>query len=172
MNYHNITKDDMNNGSGLRVVLWLSGCSHRCNGCHNPQTWDSKSGILFDDEAKQELFKELEKDHLDGITLSGGDPLNCANIEDVSSLIKDIKELFPSKTIWLYTGYTIDEIYNNIKCTNNICISDIMENIDVLVDGKFIEDLKDVNYHWAGSTNQRVIDVQKSTKDNIILYKE
>ena len=95
MNYHNITKDDMLNGEGLRVVLWLSGCTHRCPGCHNPQTWDVTSGIPFDAEAKAEIFTELDKDYISGITFSGGDPLHPSSINEVGQLIKEIKERYP-----------------------------------------------------------------------------
>ena len=97
----------MNNGSGLRVVLWLSGCNHHCKNCQNPQTWDVNSGILFDKSAKEELFRELGKDYISGITLTGGDPLHENNLDEVISLIKEIRERFPSKTIWLYTGYVV-----------------------------------------------------------------
>ena len=93
MNYHNITKDDMLNGEGLRVVLWLSGCTHRCPGCHNPQTWDVTSGIPFDAEAKAEIFTELDKDYISGITFSGGDPLHPSSINEVGQLIKELKNV-------------------------------------------------------------------------------
>lgn len=111
MRYHNITKDDMLNGQGLRVVLWCSGCSHRCPECQNPITWDPNCGLLFDEEAKKEIFEELSKDYISGITFSGGDPLHEANLSEVLSLIKEIKEKFPEKNIWLYTGYTWENIF-------------------------------------------------------------
>lgn len=158
MNYHNITKDDMKNGDGLRVVLWVSGCNHHCKGCHNPQTWDTESGIHFDENAKQELFEELDKDYISGITFSGGDPLMPCNRECVGSLIQEITTKYPTKTIWLYTGY----LYEEIKDLPYI------KNIDVLVDGEFKLDLKDNNAHWVGSTNQRVINVKKTIANNTI----
>jgi anaerobic ribonucleoside-triphosphate reductase activating protein len=150
MRYHNITKDDMLNGDGLRVVLWLSGCAHGCYKCQNPVTWDPNGGLLFDEEAKQELFKELEKSYISGITFSGGDPLFPGNREDVFALIKEVKEQFPGKTIWLYTGYLWDEI-KDLEC---------VKYLDVLVDGKFIYEQLDNTLQWKGSANQRVIDVQ------------
>ena len=110
MNYHNITKDDMLNGEGLRVVLWVSGCSHHCKNCHNPITWDPEDGLLFDEAAKEEIFEELSKPYISGITLSGGDPLFCSNRAAISELVKEIKAKFPDKTIWLYTGYTWEAI--------------------------------------------------------------
>lgn len=149
MNYHNITKDDMLNGDGLRVVLWVSGCHHKCNGCQNPQTWDYKSGIEFGECAKQEIFNELQKDYISGITFSGGDPLNYHNIVEVVKLCDEIREKYPEKTIWLYTGYKFEEICGAI-----------LNRIDVLVDGKFEEEKEDIKYPWAGSTNQKVINLK------------
>ena len=110
MRYHNITKDDMLNGDGLRVVLWVAGCSHCCKDCHNPVTWDPNGGLYFDESAKAELFEELKKDYVSGITFSGGDPLHIANVNDVTELSKEIRETFPEKTIWLYTGSTWEEV--------------------------------------------------------------
>ena len=110
LRYHDITKDSMVNGEGVRVVLWLSGCNHHCKGCHNPITWDINGGIEFDEEAKKELFNELSKDYISGITLSGGDPFHPDNISGVNELVLEIKDKFPDKNIWVYTGYTWDEL--------------------------------------------------------------
>lgn len=159
MRYHNITKDDMLNGDGLRAVLWLSGCEHACKGCHNPITWDENGGIEFDNTARNELFDLLEKDYISGVTLSGGDPLHPANINEVGLLINEIKETFPEKSIWLYTGYKWDDIK----------MLPFVKNIDVLVDGEFVEELKDEKLHWKGSSNQNVIDVKKSLKEGQIV---
>lgn len=160
MKYQNITHDDLLNGKGLRVVLWVSGCAHHCKGCHNPITWDPNNGLEFDESAKQEIFNELSNDYIAGITFSGGDPLYPDNAPEVLNLASEIKELFPSKNIWLYTGYTLEEILEH-----NLDISDI----DVLVDGRFIERLKDDKLQWVGSSNQRIIDVPKSLKLNQIV---
>lgn len=166
MNYHNITCPDMNNGDGLRVVLWLSGCSHHCKGCQNPQTWNSESGILFDNDAKQELFDDLEKDYISGITFSGGDPLFYKNIIPVLHLCMEIRSIYgTNKTIWLYTGYTFEEILNS----DNRNMKRVLVNTDVLVDGKYQEDLRNIELPWVGSSNQRVIDVQASLKHNKII---
>lgn len=159
MNYHNITKDDMLNGEGLRVVLWLAGCSHHCPGCHNPQTWDVNSGIPFDLAAKKEIFNELEKDYISGITLSGGDPLHPSLINEVGQLVNEIKAKYPHKTIWLYTGFQFEDIKT----------IDFIESIDVIVDGRFEIDLLDPQLHWKGSANQRVIAVQPSLTFNTIV---
>ena len=161
MKYHNITKDDMLNGDGLRVVLWVSGCSHKCKGCHNAVTWDENVGLDFDESAKNELFAELEKDYVSGITFSGGDPLFHSNRECVGKLINEINEKFSDKTIWLYTGYTWEDIKD----------LDFIKHVDVLVDGRFEEDKKDVNLFWKGSSNQRVINVKSTLQSgNVVLH--
>ena len=154
MRYHNITKDDMLNGDGLRVVLWVAGCSHCCKECHNPITWDPDGGLLFDQAAKQEIFEQLEKDYISGITFSGGDPLHSANRLDVRNLMEEIKGKFPEKTIWLCTGYDWEEIWHY----------PMMKYVDVVVDGEFKIDLKDTKLLWKGSSNQRVIEVQETLK--------
>ena len=156
MNYHMIRTDDMLNGDGLRVVVFLAMCDHHCLGCHNPETWNGYGSKLFDEEAKNMVYAELDKDYISGITLSGGDPLNEANIDDVLELIKDIRIKYPNKTVWLYTGFSWEQIVSNIKLYN------IARLCDVVVDGRFIQELADVNYPWAGSTNQRVIDINKT----------
>ena len=161
MQYHNITKDDMLNGDGLRVVLWVAGCGHACPGCHNPITWDENGGLPFDEAAKEEIFTELAKDYVSGVTFSGGDPIYPANREQVGALAREVHARFPEKTIWLYTGYRWEEI----------SALPLMQYIDVLVDGKFIADLKDTKLHWKGSFNQRIIDVQKSLQSSsLYLY--
>ena len=173
----------MNNGDGLRVVLWLSGCSHHCYNCQNPQTWNPDSGIQFDESAKQEIFTELSKDYISGITFSGGDPLYKNNLNEVLKLVKQIRISFPKKTIWLYTGFRWSQIIAKIhppiftdekfEHDRNIHMKrqKIISNIDVLVDGEYIDEQKDLTLKWRGSSNQRVIDVQKSlTQNKIVLY--
>lgn len=158
MNYHNITKEDMLNGDGIRVVLWVSGCSHKCKNCQNPITWDKDGGLPFDKKAEDELFEALSKPFIDGITFSGGDPLMVENRSEVMRLVKKCRSEFPNKTIWLYTGYSFDEI----KDIEGI------ELIDVIADGEFIEELKDNNIKWVGSSNQKVIDVKKTLQNGAI----
>ena len=152
MRYHNITKDDMLNGDGLRVVLWVAGCSHCCRECQNPQTWDPNGGIPFDQEAKDELFEQLGKTYISGVTFSGGDPLHKNNITEITRLAKEIREKFPDKTIWLYTGSLWESIQKE----------EIVRYLDVCVDGEFIVEQKDTSLKWKGSANQRVIDVKKT----------
>lgn len=155
MNYHLIRTDDMLNGDGIRVVLFVSGCEHYCNGCHNSETWDKNSGKVFDENAMEELLNKLDKSYISGLTLSGGDPLYPDNLEDILHIVCTVKNVFPDKTIWIYTGYTLDEIVCDEK--NALKRLEILSKCNVLVEGKFVKELADVNYHWAGSTNQRVI---------------
>lgn len=161
MRYHNITHDDMLNGDGLRVVLWLSGCEHHCPGCQNPLTWNPDDGIIFDDRAMDEICSQLSKDYISGLTLSGGDPFYPVNRMELPDILLQLKIKYPDKTIWCYTGYLFDDIR----------YEKLMRYLDVLVDGRFVKELADVNYPWAGSTNQRVIDVRKSLiEGEVILY--
>ena len=159
MRYHNITKDDMLNGEGLRTVLWVAGCSHHCPQCHNPVTWDINGGLVFDEQAKEELFEELKKDYVSGVTFSGGDPLHLENREEIGALAKEIREKFPDKTIWLYTGYRWEEIK----------WLPFLDQIDVLIDGRFVQAQADPQLHWRGSANQRVIDVPRTLAANSIV---
>lgn len=166
----------MNNGDGLRVVLWLSGCSHHCYNCQNPQTWNPDSGVPFDKSAKQEIFNELSKDYISGITFSGGDPLYEQNLDEVLSLIKEIRNMYPNKTIWLYTGYTWEDLINvncplDSKWENRIFRKSIIELCDVIIDGEYIDEQRDITLKWRGSSNQRVIDVEQSLAQNkVVLY--
>lgn len=211
MNYHNITTADMMNGSGLRVVLWLSGCSHRCKGCQNPQTWDVNSGIPFDDTAKEELFRELDKDYISGLTLSGGDPLFENNLDDVLDLVTEVNKRYntlqyidksngdkynilnskgneirlscPQKTIWLYTGYTWEDIFSKTYPKDHIVTTypekyqiyrqHIVKLCDVLIDGRYIDSQRDILLPYRGSKNQRLIDIRQSLqKGEIVLWKK
>jgi len=149
----------MLNGEGLRVVLWVAGCAHACPGCHNPITWDPNGGLPFDQVAKEEIYDELDKDYVEGITFTGGDPLHKANIKEVSTFAKEIKDRYPKKTIWLYTGSTWNEIKDY----------EIIRYLDVVVDGRFVEEMKDDTIHWKGSTNQMVIDVQNTLEVGLVV---
>ena len=151
MNYFQITKCDMLNGDGIRVVLWVAGCAHHCKGCQNAYTWDPCAGIPFTEDTKKELFDALAQDYISGITFSGGDPLFPGNRATIADLIREIKQRFPQKTLWLYTGYRYEELKSFPE------VQPVLNDIDVIVDGKFVEDLKDDDYKWAGSTNQRVL---------------
>ena len=159
MRYHNITKDDMLNGDGLRVVLWVAGCSHGCPECQNPVTWDPNGGLPFTEKEKHELFDELEKPYIAGITFSGGDPLHEANEVEITALAKEIRDRFPHKTIWLYTGYEWSALAGH----------EILNYIDVLVDGRYEKELRDTQLHWRGSTNQHVINVKESLRQGYMV---
>lgn len=198
MNYLQITHEDVCNGEGLRVVLWLSGCSHYCYNCQNPQTWNPDNGIPFDESAKQEIFNELSKDYISGITFSGGDPLYEYNLDEVLKLVKQIRNSYPDKTIWLYTGYHVFINYPESHRQHKVILStrpnastniiyddelffkkkeedrkrsEIIFNVDVLVDGEYIDEQKDLSLKWRGSKNQHVIDVKQSLAQNkMVLY--
>ncbi len=142
----------MKNGDGLRVVLWVAGCSHNCKGCQNPVTWDPNGGLPFDQKAEDEIFDQLAKKYISGITFSGGDPFHIMNIQGVRELAAKIKKAYPDKTIWVYTG----ELWEDIKDDA------LMQYTDVLVDGPYMEEQRDVTLRWKGSKNQRVIDVKES----------
>lgn len=156
MKFHNITKDDMLNGDGLRVVLWVSGCSHYCEDCQNKITWDPNVGVDFDEKTKQEIFDELEKAYIKGITFSGGDPLYSSNVQGVLALAQEIRKEYHTKDIWLYTGYTLAQLLQD-DSELGILRREVLKNIDVLVDGEFEKDKADQNAHWVGSTNQNII---------------
>ena len=159
----------MINGEGLRVVLWLSGCTHNCPNCQNPQTHDPESGIVFDESAVDELYEQLNEDWCSGITFSGGDPLHPLNRPEVTKLCMDIKRDYPNKTIWLWTGYTWETLLKFKE--SDRYISQLLRYVDVIIDGPFIEKLKDSKLKYRGSSNQRIIDVHKSlTENKVILF--
>ncbi|SOK58946.1 Ribonucleotide reductase of class III (anaerobic), activating protein [Yersinia phage fHe-Yen9-03] len=150
MNYQTIVKDDLINGTGVRVSLYVSGCSHGCVGCFNESAWDYRSGTVFGSEQIETIRNELSKSYIEGLTLLGGDPLMPKNINTVLDLCKLMKEEFPDKNIWCWTGYTLEEVKNNHA-------NDILKYIDVLVDGKFVEELKNLKLPFRGSENQRIL---------------
>lgn len=157
MNYIKITKHDIANGVGVRVVLWVSGCTMHCHNCQNPTTWDFNAGQAFIKDTMTELLEALSPDYISGLTLSGGHPLEQANQQQISNIVKTVKTKLPSKTIWLYTGYTYEQILKS-----KFIVNEILPYIDILVDGKYNESQKDISLAWCGSKNQRVIRVQKS----------
>jgi len=183
-NYHDITKDDMSNGEGLRVVLWFAGCSHRCPGCHNPETWSPQSGIPFTAWDESELFEALSKDYIQGITFSGGDPLFRSNRSAFVTLLKKIKKKFPDKDVWVYTGYTLTK-RDGTWMFEDTCPwlkehdqfkPDFLEMVDVIVDGPFYKEIREndlklkTDPHWCGSSNQRVINVKETLRTgNIVI---
>jgi anaerobic ribonucleoside-triphosphate reductase activating protein len=161
MNIMGIEKDNVINGPGLRVVLWVAGCSNKCEGCHNPETWDPTAGHSFLEIDKKEIFSLLEKEYCSGITFSGGDPFFPGNREEIKKFAEEIKEKFPNKTIWAYTGFSFENIKNE----------EALNFIDILIDGRFVKTLKDGTAKWRGSSNQRIIKVKESLQKNeTVLY--
>ena len=177
MNYLKIEHEDVCNGPGLRCTIWITGCTHQCPECFNKESWNPNNGVLFDESAKQEIYAELSKPYISGITFSGGDPLHRNNLTTVLNLINEIRQKFPTKTIWLYTGYDYQTIFRGEpSCLSqdgldNYKRRQIISMCDVVVDGEYIDELKDSRLKFKGSSNQRVIDVKKSLKEGrIILY--
>ena len=145
---------DLRNGDGIRVSIWFAGCEHRCPGCHNPETWEDE-GESFDDY-REKLCELVSRPEIQGITLTGGDPLFSKNRNEMRDFIISFKEQFPTKDIWCYTGYVFEKLLEDETA------KELLPYIDVLVDGPYIENLRDVDLHWRGSSNQRVIDVKTS----------
>ena len=165
MRYMQIDKSSISNGLGVRVVLWCVGCSQECKGYFNPETWSFETGKEFNEAAKKYLFEQLSKPYIKGLTLSGGHPLEKQNRSDIYFLLKEIKKQFPSKDIWLYTGYVWEDIENIREIQHILCY------VDVLIDGPYIESQRDITLPFRGSTNQRIIDVRQSLEQNqVVLY--
>ena len=167
MNYGKILRADISNGPGFRCSLWVSGCSRRCPGCFNPEAQDPEFGKPFDKEAKEKIFKELADANCDGISLLGGEPLSkCSdNRKQIIRLCKECKEKFPNKDIYLWSGYTFEEIAQDKS------MNEILNYVDCIIDGPFIESKKDLSCPLRGSSNQRVIDVKKTLERKSIVEK-
>ena len=161
MNYAEIKNYDIANGPGIRVSLFVSGCTNHCPGCFNKETWDFNYGIPFTDETIDVILDMLNNKHIAGLSLLGGDPLEESNQKALLPLVKKVKSLYPNKDIWCYTGFLFEDVREY----------EILPYIDVLVDGRFVEKLKVANLRFRGSTNQRIIDVKKTKeKSEIILW--
>ena len=169
MNYLQIDKASISNGPGVRVVLWVAGCTLNCKGCQNPESWNFNAGKLFDENAKQELFDTLKKPYIRGITISGGHPLEARNILCVYNLIKEIKNNFPTKDIWLYTGWSLSINDITPPYENKTIENKLFALCDVIVDGPYIEKERDITLMFRGSANQRLIDVKKTMEQNKII---
>ena len=168
MNYIAITSPDINNGLGCRVTLWIAGCSNKCKGCQNKETWNYDQGKdIFDDELYTKICDELSKPYIKGLTLSGGDPLSqpLSNLYDLYRFVEKVKYDFPDKDIWIYTGDTYEEILNfTIKKL-------IVLACDVLVEGRYDMTQRDITLPFRGSKNQRIIDIKKSSKHGELMNK-
>lgn len=150
MNYMQYIYGDDANGDGMRCTLFVSGCEMMCKGCHNPESWKLNAGKLYTKEFEDNIIQDLQSPWIKGLSLSGGHPLHITNFDTVLSLCKRVKNELPDKDIWLWTGHTLEEVQNDTSR------SQILDVVDVLVDGKFILELKDTNLEWRGSSNQRV----------------
>lgn len=169
MNYADIKEVDVANGEGVRVSVFVSGCNHHCKNCFNSQAWDFNYGNEFDDECMNKVLNELEKPYISGLSLLGGEPLDPKNQKGVLEIAKKAKQMHPEKKIWCYTGFKFDDDVVNKMFDTLEDTKELMSYIDVLVDGKFEEDKKDLRLKFRGSSNQRIIDVQESLKENKVV---
>ena len=160
MNYAGIIKVDTANGLGCRVTLFVSGCDHHCKGCQNPQTWDCNYGKEFNVLTIDKILEYMNHDYIKGLSLSGGDPLKKENIPYILWLLREVKRVYPNKDVWCWTGDTWEQLMARPDTKA------ILQYIDVLVDGEFIESQKSLSLVWKGSMNQRVLDVKKSLELN------
>lgn len=158
MNYMNWLPNDLVNAKGASVSLWVSGCCHRCAGCFNSEAWSYDAGRPFTWDTINSILDAMKPDFIENLVILGGEPLDPKNVTEVCRLVKLVKDQYPNKKIWIYTGFTIGQLYDS----NDQHVYDILKLIDVLVDGKFFEDLKDPSLKYRGSSNQRVIDMKKT----------
>ena len=169
MNYGNIKYNDIANGEGVRVSLFVSGCTHHCKNCFNQETWDFNYGKPFTKEVEDEIISQLAPEHINGLTLLGGEPMEPANQKALLPFVKRVKEIYPNKTIWCYSGYLFDKELLSPSRAHCSWTKELLSYIDILVDGEFKEELKDITLRFKGSSNQRVIDVKKSLAENKIV---
>lgn len=162
MNYGEIKKCDIANGEGVRVSLFVSGCTHHCPGCFNEDTWDFNYGKEFTQETEEEILEALSLDYINGLSLLGGEPFEPQNQEVLVKLLRKVKEQYPAKDIWCYSGYLFDKELLGESRARCGCTDEMLSMLDVLVDGRFVEALKDITLVFRGSSNQRVIDVKQS----------
>lgn len=183
MRYSQIRSLDISNGEGVGVALFVQGCNLRCKNCFNSETWDFNGGMEWTEEVKNKFMELINKPYITRVSILGGEPLAYKNVNDVLNIVNEIRISFPEKTIWLYTGYNFDLLksrYNKYKYTPFAANADewltrweIISNVDVLVDGEYIDEQKDLTLKWRGSKNQRVIDVKHSLAQNkMVLYCE
>lgn len=173
LNYSEIKTTDVANGPGSRTSLFVSGCRRHCHNCFNPETWNFEHGLPFTDNTIKTIIDSLEPSYIQGLTLLGGEPMEPENQEDILKLIKQVKEIYPTKTIWLFSGFTIEELLNeenDIHTPNTIMI---LENCNVLVDGAYDESLHNVALRFRGSSNQRIIDLPKTIEaKKVVLWED
>ena len=168
MHYADIKKVDIANGEGVRVSVFVSGCRHHCKGCFNQIAWDFKYGKEFNDQTIDEIIKDMDHDYIEGLSLLGGEPLEPENQEGLAKLVERVKEKYPNKNIWCYTGFDFEKDVMGKMCKESQMAQKLVSNLDVIVDGKFEETQMDKTLRFRGSRNQRIIDVQESMKENHI----
>ncbi|MDE7087758.1 MAG: anaerobic ribonucleoside-triphosphate reductase activating protein [Clostridia bacterium] len=171
MNYATIKYNDISNGPGVRVSLYVSGCRNHCKNCFNPETWDFNYGEPFTKEVEDKIIEAMKPAHIKGFTLLGGDPFEPENSAALAPFMKRLRKIYPEKSFWCFTGYDFERDLLTGKLGNSDAVMDILKTLDVLVDGKFVESLKDLNLRFKGSSNQRTILVQKSLEtDEVVLW--
>ncbi len=169
MNYATIKNFDIANGPGVRTSLFVSGCTHRCPGCFNYEAWDFNFGEPFDDSIQDKLIESLEPDYVEGMTILGGEPMEPANQEALVSFIERVRSTYPNKSLWMYTGDTYEDLIDENSSRHTPYTNRILDALDVLVDGQFIESLKDITLRFKGSSNQRLIDLAKTRESGKIV---
>lgn len=169
MHYATIKKCDVANGPGVRVSLFVSGCNHHCKGCFNAEAWDFNYGNEFTKKEEEEVLEALKPDYIKGLSLLGGEPLEPKNQEGLLPIVKKAKELYPDKPIWCYTGFKFDDQVMNEMSKTNETTKELLKYIDYVVDGKFEEELKNPSLQFRGSSNQRIIDVKETLKENKVV---
>ena len=169
MNYGEIKTCDIANGEGVRVSLFVSGCTHHCKNCFNDVAWDFGYGKPFTEETEEMLLKALEPDFVDGLSLLGGEPFEPANQRGLLPLLKQVKQTYPDKNIWCFTGYLFDKDIMDKMYETYPETKEMLSYIDICVDGRFVEELKDMMLKFKGSSNQRTIDVQASLKTGTVV---
>ena len=172
MNYGEIKKVDIANGTGVRVSLFVSGCTHHCKGCFNPETWNFDYGNKYTKETEQSIIDALSPSYIEGLSLLGGEPFEPQNQPTLLGLLKRIRKELPTKNVWCYSGYTFEELSGQKESrafTENTL--EMLSLIDVLVDGEFVEELKDISLKFRGSSNQRIINVKRSIETNKAIEK-
>lgn len=173
MNYASIKKYDVANGVGVRVSLFVSGCTHHCKGCFNAEAWDFAYGEPYTEKTEEEILSALDKPYIAGLSLLGGEPFEPCNQRALLPLLAKFRERFPQKTVWCYTGYTFDKDLCEGGRAHCEATDEMLSRIDILVDGEFIESLKDLKLRFRGSSNQRIIDVRRSLAEGAVrLWKD
>ena len=172
MHIGEILKADCANGTGIRLSVFVSGCTNHCKGCFQPQTWDFDYGQLYTQETEDFILSELSQVYYSGLTILGGEPFEISNQREIVKLIRRVRKELPEKDIWLYTGFTYDKDLVPNGCRYIECTDEILDDTDILVDGRFVEELKNISLNFRGSSNQRIIDLKKTRKEKKVILSE